>query len=60
MLNALPWVGMDRGQVIPADAGIQSRGTTWMPVPVSSLVPYLIRERDKLRGNDHHAARAVW
>ena len=40
------------GVVIPAYAGIQGMPRGGIPAPVSSPVPYLIRERDKLRGDD--------
>jgi hypothetical protein len=44
MLNALPCACMDRGNVIPADVGIQVRGN-------------LLDSR--VRGNDHDAASAI-
>ena len=34
MLNTRPWAWMSRGHVIPAYAGIQIRGTTWIPAYV--------------------------
>jgi hypothetical protein len=50
---------MSRCNVIPAYAGIQIPETSWIPAPVSRLAPYVIRERDKLRGHDHAPVRTV-
>jgi hypothetical protein len=55
MLNALPWAWMDRGHVIPAYAGIQIRGTAWIPAcagmtttrraPYIGTLEYITRSR---------------